>query len=938
MSEVALIADAADGVVHDRDRTHLRLAAPCATSTRARPCASTPTSRPPRTARPWRRSSAAATPRGPNQRFPLKQLPAHLRARRHAVRPHARRSTCGSTTCSGRSGRRSTARGPRDRVHTTATDDDGADHGDVRRRRRGRAAADRRPERARRPTARASARRATSRAGALTTLLGRPARRRRGHRTRAGGRRRGPRAARRARRNAPLTVLTLDRAVSLRDYEDFARGFAGIAKAHATWFGAGPRAASSSPSPAPAARRSTPSGTTHASLLEALRALRRPARAARPCRPTAPRTFRLGAARQGRRGRDRPSDVLDAVRAALLARVLVRRARVRPDRCRSTRWSRSSRASGRRRRRRRRAAPLRPAAVAAVRPRLFAALPVAAASARVTAAELLTLDPGRARARGAAVSRRLFELLPAVHRLRDAAVAGTIPAEQGPLEALLDVLAEQVAVLEEDLEQLYDDQFIETCAPWVVPYIGDLIGYRPLHGRGAGARVARAEVAHTIALPAPQGHRVGARAAGPRRHGLGRAGRRVLRAARHHAVHEPPPARQPASRRRCATPGALDAVGTAFDAIPRTLDVRRIASGRGRHNIPNVGVFLWRIGALPARALAGASPRDRPAAASASARSGPTRRSSPGPRPRTRSPHLAEPINVPAPIGRGTLARHLDRYYGPGRSIAIHLDAGADPEPASRIAVCDLRDDGAGWAHDAPAGRIAIDPELGRLVVAADLRRARRARRHLPLRRCGDLGGGDYARADTFESPTGDRRARAARPRHDPGRARRARRRRRRRDHRQRPLRRDAHGRRGRGRAIELRARPGPRPTLELAAPLNVARRRRQRLRAQRPARGRRRGSSCLRRRGLRRLRIAHCTLVPGRSLTDGGPGHRPRQPSVQVRPPGTRLEIERSITGPLRVRDGRAPRSPTASSTPATLTGRAYSSTPGGTAGRAVR
>lgn len=34
-----------------------------------------------------------------------------------------------------------------------------------------------------------------------------------------------------AQRNAPLTVLTLDRAVSLQDYEDFSRAFAGIAKA-----------------------------------------------------------------------------------------------------------------------------------------------------------------------------------------------------------------------------------------------------------------------------------------------------------------------------------------------------------------------------------------------------------------------------------------------------------------------------------------------------------------------------------------------------------------------------------------------------------------------------------------------------------------------------------------------------------------------------------
>ena len=38
-----------------------------------------------------------------------------------------------------------------------------------------------------------------------------------------------------ARDNAPLTVLTLDRVVSLRDYEDFSRAYAGIGKALATW-------------------------------------------------------------------------------------------------------------------------------------------------------------------------------------------------------------------------------------------------------------------------------------------------------------------------------------------------------------------------------------------------------------------------------------------------------------------------------------------------------------------------------------------------------------------------------------------------------------------------------------------------------------------------------------------------------------------------------
>lgn len=42
-----------------------------------------------------------------------------------------------------------------------------------------------------------------------------------------------------ARQNAPVAVLTLERVVSLRDYEDFARTFAGIAKTLATWSWAG---------------------------------------------------------------------------------------------------------------------------------------------------------------------------------------------------------------------------------------------------------------------------------------------------------------------------------------------------------------------------------------------------------------------------------------------------------------------------------------------------------------------------------------------------------------------------------------------------------------------------------------------------------------------------------------------------------------------------
>ena len=87
---------------------------------------------------------------------------------------------------------------------------------------------------------------------------------------------------------------------------------------------------------------------------------------------------------------------------------------------------------------------------------------------------------------------QLYALLPVVYRTRDA-------ENGGPLRALFGVLAAQSDLVEQNLQQLYDDQFIETCALWVVPYIGDLIGFTPLRPLGPGQPSAtRAEVADTI--------------------------------------------------------------------------------------------------------------------------------------------------------------------------------------------------------------------------------------------------------------------------------------------------------------------------------------------------------------------------------------------------------------------------------------------------------
>lgn len=101
----------------------------------------------------------------------------------------------------------------------------------------------------------------------------------------------------------------------------------------------------------------------------------------------------------------------------------------------------------------------------------------------------------------------LAALLPRWHLLRD--------AEEGePLRALLAVVAEQLDRVRDGVEQGYEDLFVETAAPWVLPYLGDLVGYRTLPGyervlttglhEGGRAALAeavapRADVAATVA-------------------------------------------------------------------------------------------------------------------------------------------------------------------------------------------------------------------------------------------------------------------------------------------------------------------------------------------------------------------------------------------------------------------------------------------------------
>jgi hypothetical protein len=124
-------------------------------------------------------------------------------------------------------------------------------------------------------------------------------------------------ALRDARRNAPLTVLTLDRVVSLQDYSDFARAFTGIAKASAEWVWIGQQRGVLVTVAGPRGAPVLSGGSVHQNLLTAIRAAGDPHVPLR-LESYRPRRFRL-AARFQIDPDYREERVLAAVEAALRA-------------------------------------------------------------------------------------------------------------------------------------------------------------------------------------------------------------------------------------------------------------------------------------------------------------------------------------------------------------------------------------------------------------------------------------------------------------------------------------------------------------------------------------------------------------------------------------------------------------------------------------------
>jgi hypothetical protein len=91
-----------------------------------------------------------------------------------------------------------------------------------------------------------------------------------------------------------------------------------------------------------------------------------------------------------------------------------------------------------------------------------------------------------------AAAAKLWALLPEVYRSEDSLVLD----QPGPLQELLARIAVQVAVVRRSLDRLWEDQSIESCDDWVIPYIAALVDTNLVPAMDA--RGQRLDVANTI--------------------------------------------------------------------------------------------------------------------------------------------------------------------------------------------------------------------------------------------------------------------------------------------------------------------------------------------------------------------------------------------------------------------------------------------------------
>lgn len=356
---------------------------------------------------------------------------------------------------------------------------------------------------------------------------------------------------------------------------------------------------------------------------------------------------------------------------------------------------------------------------------------------------------------------RFHQLLPAIYRQRD--------VEQGePLRALLAVLEQEYERVRANVETTFDNWFIETCEQWLVPYIGALVGVegKQIEAEQVGSR---AYVANTIAYRRRRGtalvlEQLAQDVTGYRVRAV-EYFQRVQTSVHTQHVRELGALPAFGGNVDLRDAGRLERFGGPFDIQAHTADVRRATSGRGRYNLPNLGLHLWRIASVEiTRSQAAAIPSEPNYF-----RFDPWGHDAPLynlPRTETEISSLAQEVNLPLPLRRRELAADLDRtvplYLGSDPVFAVRLAIDGVVGPPLEPVICNLEGTPGSLPAARPSvGQVAVDPELGRLVLHDDdLDSAGDGTLEVlvdyAFGSAGPLGAGPWDRSDAFARQLGD--------------------------------------------------------------------------------------------------------------------------------------------------------------------------------------
>jgi len=358
-----------------------------------------------------------------------------------------------------------------------------------------------------------------------------------------------------------------------------------------------------------------------------------------------------------------------------------------------------------------------------------------------------------------ATTDRLYNLLPVVYRMRD-------DREGQSLRALFGILEQELTDIEQDVQGLYNNWFIETCDEWVVPYIGDLLKVPALHTGGIGTFSLRAYIANVLAYRRRKGtSSVLEQMANDVTGWVSRVVefQKLLSTTQHLNHVRLENVRTPDLR----DTNALELLGGPFETAAHTADVRSIASGRGKYNIPNIGIFLWRLQSYWVDRAEASPPEENPGEGKYTFN--PLGVDAPlfnRPQTETEITHIAEEHNAPAPLRRRPLFDELEArravlapdktpravYFGKQPVFEVYLNGDQGPVAPEKIMICDLGGwESSGWQPPATnAGILAIvDPQRGRLALPAGST-ASRVEVGYAYGFSSDIGGGPYDRSESL--------------------------------------------------------------------------------------------------------------------------------------------------------------------------------------------